>query len=306
MSEQYTQTITRCAAGRGWLWWVEAFRLVKDAVGPWFLIGLGFLGVLMVLSILISILSFSIMAGANSEKVPLIGYLPIVLLPCLVVGFVAAGWSQARGEKPQFSQLFSGFKADVKTLLIIGVVLMVLSWLCDRIFIMMLGEDFIETLKNIIETKDPVAITTFLLTALDLKRAVFIYAALITLVWMVAWLAPMVVVFQRTGAMWAMWSSFKALSINWRALLIYILVPSVGGIVFMLVLGIVLGGAGGVVLSVAGPAGVVLLSFLSWGILLLSIPLMFSLVTLTAFVAYCDIFHAKDAVFPRPPKKAAL
>ncbi len=292
--EPHTQTITRCAAGRGWLWWVEAFRMVMEAIVPWYWIGLGYLGIFIVPSVLIS------MAAAADARMSFIGYLPTIIAPCFTVGFVAAGWSQARGGTPQFSHLFNGFKADVKTLLGVGAVTMVTMWLAARIGAMVLGGDF-ATMLGSIDTKDPMAILAFW-TSAPLLKAAFAYAALMTLAWMAAWLAPMVVVFQHTGVAAAMLSSLKALLANWRALSVYALVPIVGSLAFSMVLGFVMTALALVVLGGGGEAGASILPLFVWGLLLPIIPLLVSLGSLTAFVAYCDIFHTKDAVFPRPPK----
>ncbi|MDR0770381.1 MAG: hypothetical protein LBE75_04180 [Burkholderiales bacterium] len=296
--ESYTQTVTRCAAGRGWLWWVEAFRMIRESVGPWYGIGLGYICVFILPSILIS------MMAAGGTWTSIIGYLPTILTPCFVVGFVAAGWTQVRGGTPQFSHLFNGFKADVKTLLGIGAVKMGLWLFTALIFVMVLGSDFETELKSI-DTKDPVAVLAFF-TSPRLLLAILIGATVLTLTWMADWLSPMVVVFQRAGVVGAMLSSLKALLINWRALAVYVLVPIVAYFAFCLVMGVVVTVLALAALGAGGKSGVlVLLPFLIGGMMLF-MPLLISLGTLTAFVAYCDIFHAKDAVFPRPSKRTAL
>jgi hypothetical protein len=299
MSEPYTQTITCCAAGRGWLWWVEAFRLVKEAVGPWFLIGLGYLSIMMLL-----LVPYSTITKTYNWMGFLTGALPGIVAPCFIVGFVAAAWTQARGETPQFSHLFSGFKADVKTLLGIGATTTVLLMLFAKIFMALLGEDFAMALINIDKENSMELLALFLSPRLWL--AMLVYVTLITLVWMAGWLAPMVVVFQRAGIVGALWSSLKALLLNWRALAVFALVPIVASFILWIALIIVLVVLALLFMGGGGGGGAALILSLIMALLLPIMPLFVSLGTLTAFVAYCDIFHARDAVFPRPPKVTAL
>jgi hypothetical protein len=265
---------------------------------PWYWIGLCFFSILIAASLLVSVVE------TIDERMDFIGLLPAIFAPCFTVGFVAAGWSQARGEMPQLSHLFSGFKADVKTLLGIGVVKVTSLWFSSKIFVTVFGGDFETELGNI-DRKNPAEVLAFF-TAPHLWQAVLVFVALLILIWMATWLAPMVVVFQRTGVVGAIRNSFRALSINWRALLIWILVPIVGVVAFWIALSVVTVALAFLVGAIVGKGIVSLILLLVLGLLLLAIPLLISLGTLTAFVAYCDIFHAKDAVFPRPTKTPAL
>ncbi|MDR2244909.1 MAG: hypothetical protein LBE15_05840 [Burkholderiales bacterium] len=307
MSEPHTQantqTITCCATERGWLWWVEAFRMVREAPVPWYGIGLGYLVIMAALFLL-----FTAMTAA-SAWIGILGLLLLyALIPCFVVGFVAAGWTQARGGTPKFSHLFSGFKADVKTLMGVGVAMVILAGIAVFIFLAMLGGDFAAELKSLSEKNDPVATLAFF-TSSHLWLALFVLAVLGTLVWFAVWLAPMLVVFQHAGVVGAMRSSLSASLINWRALSVWLLVPLVGCFAIGMVLGVVMVALASVLLALGlgGEGGMlVLLPFLIWGMELLITPFLISLGALTAFVAYCDIFHAKDAVFPRAVKESAL
>jgi hypothetical protein len=301
--ESHVQTITRCDAGRGWLWWVEAFRLVKEAPGSWYKIGLGYFAINIALFFLFTVIT------AVNVWIGVFGLLlAYALIPCFVVGFVAAGWTQARGGAPEFSHLFSGFKADVKTLMGVGVTMVLLAGIVVFIFAAMLGSDFATEMKSLSEKNDPVATLAFF-TSSHLWLALFVLALLGTLVWFAVWLAPMVVVFQRAGVVRAMWNSLNASLINWRALSVWLLVPLVGSFAAGMVLGVVTVVLMSMVLALGfgSEASVsMIIPFFIWGLELLIAPFLISLGALTAFVAYCDIFHSKDAVFPRPVKNAAL
>ncbi|MCL2297138.1 MAG: hypothetical protein FWC38_09100 [Proteobacteria bacterium] len=298
--EPPVQTITRCDAGRGWLWWVEAFRMIKEAPVPWYGIGLGYFVITTALFFL-----FIAITAANAW-IGVLGLLVVYsLIPCFVVGFVAAGWTQARGGTPTFSHLFSGFKADVKTLMGVGAAMVLLASIAIFIFLTMLGSDFAAELKSLSEKNDPVATLAFL-TSSQLWLALLVLAILGTLVWFAVWLAPMVVVFQRAGVVRAMSSSLNASLINWRALSVWLLVPLVGSFAVGMALGFVIAVLGLVLLALGLGNEAMIISFLVWGLELLIAPFLISLGALTAFVAYCDIFHAKDAVFPRAGKTPPL
>jgi hypothetical protein len=273
MPEQHTQTITCCAAGRGWLWWVEAFRLVKDAVGPWFLIGLGYSCFIYVPTYLIA------MATENYTWSEYVALLPSILEPCFIVGIVAAAWSQTRGEMPRFSHLFSGFKADIKTLLGIGVVTAaIIALLYLLIFFMESGGGLA-------------------------KFTMYVFCCpLVFLVGMVAYLAPMVVVFQRAGIVGAMWSSLKALLANWRALTVYMLLPFTIILFFL----VVYEAAVAVIAAFGGEVDWAAVRLVMGLLLLPFMPFLVSVGMLSVFVAYCDIFHVEDRMFPRKLKEAAL
>jgi len=305
--ESHTQPITCCSAGRGWLWWVEAFRMLKEAFGAWYLIGLGYLAILIVMQILvIALMAAGVWLGVIGNL------LVYAIMPCLIVGFVAAGWTQVRGGKPKFSHLFSGFTADVKTLMGVGVATAALIGFSVLISFFFLGSDFLAEIKNFAQVTpatadDPAtaaAAQAFLnlLTSPRLWLAMFVFAILLTLALMAVWLAPMVVAFQRTGVIAAIRSSFMGSLINWRALSIWFLVPMVGSFAIGIVLSVLIMVPMLILLAIGGESAMAAMPFLIWGVELLTMPIFLSLTILTAFVAYCDIFHAKDAVFPRPAK----
>src|SRR5690348_2363679 len=93
-------------AGQGWRWLQNAFRMFRRYWMLWTLFVIAY----MVLTLLISAL-------------PLVGPLAAtVLKPVFAVGFLAAAWSQERGEAPKLSQLFAGFRSNLYALVPLGVV----------------------------------------------------------------------------------------------------------------------------------------------------------------------------------------
>jgi len=288
--------------------------MIREEPLAWYLIGLCYIGILIGISMVLGIISLiCAFLGVVGDIINLAGNVfYYAIAPCFTVGIIAAGWTQARGGKPKVSHLFSGFKADVKTLMGVGVTffaLMVFSFLIPFL-VLLLGGDFLTEAENLAKAGDPMVLLRTLLTSAHLWLAIAVYLILSILAWVAYWLAPMVVVFQRTGVMAALWRSFKGLLINnWRALIVFLLpVLAVGafiGIIVAIAIKVALGMSGG------EPSMLVIMLILLFVFLMLIaeflvLPFLISLGTMTAFVAYCDIFHAKDGVFPRPVRAKAV
>ncbi|MDR2710823.1 MAG: hypothetical protein LBB65_05785 [Burkholderiales bacterium] len=311
-NRSHIQPIIRCSAGRGWLWWVEVFRLIKEAPGAWYRIGAGYFGIVLV--ILLPFMIVSIIS--KIDWVNHIGNLLFyVLAPIFTVGFVAAAWTQVRGGAPKLSHLFSGFKADVKTLMGVGWTGAALFILSVLIFFVLLGSDFVTQWQSFAKVNpgnadDPASAQAALdflsmLVSPRLWLAILVFLTLASMIWMAIWLAPMVVVFQRTGVVKAMQRSFMGVWINWRALSIWILsyfgVAFVAEIVLLIVIVPLF-----MLMAMGGAVGTTIAVILLLMLCALIVPFLCCLMPLAAFVAYCDIFHAKDAVFPRPAKKKTI
>jgi Predicted membrane-associated, metal-dependent hydrolase len=283
-----TPTITRCAASRGWLWWREAFFLVKDEAAIWYAIGAAYSFMMM---LAVTILSSLLVAIAPS--LALLSSLPLLFVPCFIVGFIAAAWSQARGRKPEFKHLFAGFRADVKTLLLIGAFSLICSLLINYFFSPFALPEYTQLMGGVHDTESAQALLT-LMTSSSFLMPMLIWATLLTLLFMAMWLAPAIVVFQHAGATTALIGSMKGVVANWRALTVYITVP----LLFALGISIALSLLSVLFVLLLGNAGAALMSLAAL-LVLVAIPWLVSLSTLTSFVAYCDIFHAEDEVFPR-------
>lgn len=99
-------TFVRLGATRGWDWLARAHALFARARMYWLLLILGY----WLITILLSV-------------VPLVGIVAATLLkPVFAVGFLAAAWSQEKGETPHLSRLFAGFRSNIRALLPLGVV----------------------------------------------------------------------------------------------------------------------------------------------------------------------------------------
>ena len=96
----------RLGAARGWFWLVRAHALFAGARLYWLLLIMGY----WLITIMLTVVPFVGVAFAT------------LLKPVFAVGFLAAAWSQERGEAPHLSRLFAGFRSNVRALLPLGVV----------------------------------------------------------------------------------------------------------------------------------------------------------------------------------------
>ena len=96
-------------ASHGALWLRRAFAMLSQHRVRWLLLLLAYY------VIIVSI-----------DLVPIVGaFVAPLLKPVFAVGFLAAAWSQERGEPPAIGQLFRGFRSDLRALLLLGAVFVV-------------------------------------------------------------------------------------------------------------------------------------------------------------------------------------
>jgi hypothetical protein len=96
----------RVRPARGWLWLVSANALFARSRLYW----LQLILLYWMITVLVSL-------------VPVVGVIAATLLkPVFAVGFLAAAWSQERGERPRLARLFDGFRSNISALLPLGAV----------------------------------------------------------------------------------------------------------------------------------------------------------------------------------------
>jgi hypothetical protein len=106
--------INRCAARRGFHWWAESFRMLKEAPFKWCFVCIFYTAIFIILFLLGSLL------GLPRPQ--------IIAVPFFMAGIAAIGSAQARGEKKfKFSSLFAGIGKHSFRLLCIGMAMMALS-----------------------------------------------------------------------------------------------------------------------------------------------------------------------------------
>ncbi len=217
--------------------------------------------------------------------VPLVGiFAALVIVPPLSVGLMAGARAASHGTAPPLSLLFDGFRSNPRTQITLGVVYMASSLL---VFLAMGAADADGQLRAMLSGKlkpdelNPAAILPPLLVA----------AVLYTPVMMAFWFAPPLAAWHSLGAGKALFFSFYACLVNWRAFLGYgalatllmVLLPFVALAILVLLTG------GQVQLSIMG---------------LLAALLIVLLPTLLAsfYASYRDVFAQPDGQ-TEPPQE---
>ncbi len=145
----------------------------------------------------------------------LAGGIPFVILlkPILSVGFLAATWHYERGEAPEYSHLFAGFKSNVKALLALGAVYVVCTIVISVLSRLLVGESWEQIVSA---SSNPHPMT-------DEVRIRFIFVVLTLSLPLTAalWFAPALIVFNDASFVQSLTLSLTACLRNWRAMLTY-------------------------------------------------------------------------------------
>ena len=268
---------TRYEARHGIAWLAQAYALFSRKRLPWILL-------LLTYYILLKLLLYVPYAGP---------YAISILKPVFAVGLLAAAWTQERGGTPQLSQLFQGFRANLGSLLPIGIFFVV--GVTAAVFASSLVDDgkLLDLLSNAGGAMTEEDFTAAL--ADGSLQAGMLFSALLTIPILIAtWWAPALVVFQNAGAGTALAVSFRAAIANFRPLAIYAL-----GVFFY---------------GAALPAlfsGVLILLLHEPGLQIAKVLLMpygiFLAATLhiSDYVSYRDVFHAGETLAPLSGPEAA-
>lgn len=275
---------TRHGARRGFAWLVEAYAMFKRARLPWL--------VLLALYYFIMILL---------TRIPVAGQILLPLLkPVFAVGLLAAAWTQERGGRPALSNLFQGFRANLRALIPLGIVFV--AGIVAAVFLTSLfdGGVFFDLLSSgagsapVAEggAADKPAVDTRSMEALiasgRLQTSMLILLVLALPTILALWFAPALVVFQDAGPAAALGASLRAALANWRPLLVYALAVLAFGALLPLVVAKV------ALTLVPSQATVDVVR-----ILLLAYGLMFAATLhISDYVSYRDIFHAGETLAP--------
>jgi hypothetical protein len=211
--------------------------------------------------------------------VPYLGpFVAPMLKPVFAVGFLAAAWSQERGELPAIRHLFSGFRANLSALLLLGIVFVagmtaavLATWLVD-------GGRLLEVLSGTATLDE-----AFLANA-NVEAAMLFGAFCALPVLLALWFAPALVVFQDCDAPRALATSLRAATANWRpiamyALLLFLYVGVLPTFVAAIIAALVPEDVAYMV------AVIVLLPYLA---------LLVATVHVSDYVSYRDIFHPDE------------
>lgn len=257
-------------ARRGMVWLRHAFAMFRAAPLPWLLLLFTY---------------YILVALAELGPWPSIGKLAAsILKPVFAVGFLAAAWTQERGGKPSLSDLFRGFRSDLRALLSLGVVFFAGMTLAVAATALVDGGALIAWISGGEEPSEEVLQSGRLQLAMLLGAA----CALPTL--LALWFAPALVVFHDAGAIAALATSLRAALANWRPVLVFGLA--------VLFYGGVLPALGGTFARQLGETGATVVAL---GILLPYMLVFLATFQIADYVAYRDVFHPDEPVASDQP-----
>jgi hypothetical protein len=195
---------------RGARWLAEGWQMFR--VAP-----LGWLALVFAYWLLMTLVSV----------VPYVGLVAAsVLVPPLSVGFMAAARAAASGAQPRIGHLFEGLRDRVSAQLVLGVIYTALLALI--IAVTMLADE--GALASWLTTgRHP---SEEALGSVGFMYALMTAAGLYVPVTMLYWFAPLLVAWHGFGPVKALFFSFFACLMNWRAFLAYGAVTALVAIVF--------------------------------------------------------------------------
>lgn len=270
---------TRYDGRRGVGWLAESYAMLSKHRVPW-------LSLVVAYYLLLAIV----------ETLPWIGvYLAPIIKPLMSVTFLAAAWNQERGGRPEFRMLMQGFRANVWTLLPLGVVLVAGISLAVASTSLIDGGHLLDLLYGSGPVgADPAAAAQRLHATLAEPRVQLgmLFGAICALPTILAmWWAPALVVFQDARLPTALAASLRAAIANWRPLLRYAMVVFLlGGVVPSLVTSVI-------ALVVPSPFS----ATVAMALLLPYLALFVTTLHISDYVSYRDVFHAGETLAPTEP-----
>ena len=193
--------VAELKAARGVAWITEAFALFRAAPLAWISMCAGWVAITWVL--------------VNSPFRQFGFVIAYFIQPVFFASFAIAGYKQGAGERITLADLFSAFRRNVRSLLMLGAVLL-LALIAINVIMIALG----------LPTAGPGGEKTVTLAqAAEIMRGkewiVFTGLALMVIVTGALWFAPPLIAFHGMGTLQAMrWSIYAAIS-NIGAMLVY-------------------------------------------------------------------------------------
>jgi uncharacterized membrane protein len=195
--------------GNGWDWLSRGWDIFRKAAGTW-------IGMVLVLAVIFIV----------AHLIPFIGAVAMqILWPVFVGGLMLASRTIDEGGEAQFSQLFAGFQHRTGTLVVLGVVWLVLSFLIVAIVVGITGVQ-VFALMGAGGSPDQ-----FLAVALTALLAFLLILALMLPLVMATWFAPALIVFHDMGVGAAMKASFVGCLKNVLPFLLYGVLALIAGVI---------------------------------------------------------------------------
>lgn len=244
-------------ARNGWLWLVKGFALFRKSPAMWFFVVLTYW---IAMALLGQLRYFGLVVST-------------VLLPVFSVSFMIMCATLDRGAMLNPGLLASGFRSGLATLLALGA-LYLLS-IGAALAIASLADAGV-LLQWVILGREP---PNEAIRDGSVSRALVLAAAAGTPVLMAFWFAPVLVAWDRMGALKSLFYSFFSVLRNWRAFLVYAGVFVLGGAAVLLMTGAAVVVTGGQVAA---------MRFLGVTFTLVTLPTVFG----SFYASYRDIFPA--------------
>jgi len=250
-------------ARRGLFWLRRAYAMFRAAPLPW---------------LLLLVVYYLLVALAELGPWPSLGKLAAsILKPVLTVGFLAAAWSQERGGRPAFRDLFRGFRSNLWALLPLGLAffagMMLAVWATSLVD----GGALVAWLSGGDEPDEEMQ------TSGRLQLA-FLFGVLCGLPTILAlWFAPALVVFHDAGPFLALKTSLRAALVNWRP-------ASVFGLAVLFYGGVLPALGATLARTVGDTAGAVI----GIGVVFPYMLVFLATFQIADYVAYRDVFHPDE------------
>jgi len=205
--------------------------------------------------------------------VPVIGFVAaLMMVPALTVGMMAAARAASHGGQPNVRMLAEGFQAGARAQLGLGAIYFLLSTL---VFGATALADQEGKLRAMLGGRAPAGE----LALADIVLPLAVFALSYVPVLMMFWFAPPLAAWHSTGALKALFFSFVACVMNWRAFLAYGAAVALMMMALPLAALLALRAFGGADLRVA-------VASLVFPLLLLMLPTLFA----SFYVSYRDVF----------------
>jgi hypothetical protein len=244
-------------AARGARWLGEGWRLFRAAPLGW--IALVFM--YMLITNLLALLPFVGVVAA------------LMLTPPFSVGFMASARAVSRGARPEIGMLFDGFRHDLRAQIALGVVYVACGLV---VFAATTLADEHGVLRSILAGQRPAEDSQ----VGDLAQPLAVLALLYLPVMMLFWFSPPLAAWHSTGAAKALFFSFFACVMNWRAFAAYgaVVAGVLFGVLFLLM---------SLVAHISG--GLPAIAFV-FPLLLVMLPTLFA----SFYASYRDVFGAAE------------
>lgn len=202
--------IRTAAAGRGWEWIVEGFRIFRKQPLTW-----------------IALVMVMVVIWLVSLALPLFGPLAIHLVsPVFFAGLMLACRTTDEDGEPEFAQLFAAFKTHASPLITVGGIYLVGNIVAVGIVFAVAGGTALPALLG--KTTD---IETMRMAVRGLLLGMVVGMAVFIPVLMAVWFAPLLIVFHNRPPVEAMKMSYTASLRNTLPLLVYGVATLVLGII---------------------------------------------------------------------------